>query len=300
MFSDIDDLEKASIDPYTRGVKMHAHKLLRIVKDIGLEVSYRLSSKQFTLSGADDFRVVVSMKSYPARIKHAWISLESLFRQDFREFRLVLVLVESQFPGRRVPRSISRLTKKGLEILWIERDGRSFDHLWPAYKTFRESAVISVDDDKFFPPTLVSELLAQSSLTPHAIIGARGWEMKSSGDGVEFGKEWIRADRLTPSSRLFMPPGNGSLYPQGSLPEATGDHELMSKICPNADDVWYWAMARLHGTESLCLGLPPHRAMWRQSRTPALADLDPGPKEFAAVLGALNLRNQLLVDISPH
>jgi hypothetical protein len=266
--------------------------------DLRLELFYRLSSSRHTLKDAEAARIVVSMKSYPARIRHAWISLESLFRQDFEGYRVVLVLAEAQFPGKVVPRSITRLVGKGLEILWVERDGRSFDHLWPAYKAFPECTIISVDDDKYFPPSLVSQLVEQSHRLPGVIVGARGWEMRANGGEIEFGNGWVRADKDTPSIKLFMPPGNGSLYPQGSLPEQTGDYALMAEICPNADDVWYWAMARMHGTESVCLGLPAHRPVWKQTRTPALADLDPGPREFSSVLSTFGLRDSLIRDVS--
>lgn len=237
------------------------------------------------------------MKSYPARIRHAWLALESLFRQDFDDYIMVLVLVDSQFPGRQVPRSIRKLVKRGLTILWIQEDGKSFDHLWPAYCAYPEAKIISVDDDKFFPPNLLSTLVEHSKSAPGRIIGARGWEMRAQSGRVAFGVGWLRAGLETPTERLFMPPGNGSLYPPGSLPTATGNYELMRKICPNADDVWYWAMARTAGVESLCLGLPPHRPIWKQSRTPALADLDPGPAEFESTCKHFNLEGQLTRDV---
>jgi hypothetical protein len=236
------------------------------------------------------------MKSYPARIRHAWIALESLFRQDFDDYIMVLVLVDSQFPGRQVPRSIRKLVKRGLTILWIQEDGKSFDHLWPAYCAYPEAKIISVDDDKFFPPNLLSTLVEHSKSAPGRIIGARGWEMRAQGGRVTFGAGWLRAGLHTPTERLFMPPGNGSLYPPGSLSKETGDYELMRKICPTADDVWYWAMTRMAGVHSLCLGLPPHRPIWKQSRTPALADRDPGPAEFARVLEHFALTATVVAD----
>ncbi len=223
------------------------------------------------------------MTSYPARIRGAWVSLESLFRQSYKAFSLVLVLTEHQFPGRKLPLTIRLLMRKGLTILWVAEDNRSFDHLWPAYSKFPHASIISVDDDKIFPSDLVSRLVDASKHNPGAIIGARGWEMRRVDGEVKFGEGWARAKADTPSPALFMPPGNGSLYPPGSLPKVTGDIRLMRSICPRADDVWYWAMARLGTTPSLCLGLPPHRPVRSQSKTKALADEDPGPDEFAAV-----------------
>lgn len=272
------------------------NRLLRVLKDLHIEALYRLTAHRFKISPQCSPSLVVSMKSYPARIRHAWLAIESLFRQDCTGYIVVLVLVESQFPSRRVPRSIARLVRRGLQILWIEEDGKSFDHLWPAYCAFPNAHIISVDDDKFFPSNLVSSLAKQSKSAPGNIIGARGWEMVALEGQVSFGKGWLRASLDTPSQRLFMPPGNGSLYPPGSLPKETGDYELMRAICPNADDVWYWAMARMNDVDSVCLGMPPHRPIWKQSKTPALADLDPGAEEFGLVLKYFGLERCVVSD----
>lgn len=242
--------------------------------------------------------VVVCMTSYPSRIRGSWVALESLFRQTKKDFTLILVLAESQFPARRLPMIIQALSMKGLEILWVKEDNGSFDHLWPAYQAFPGSKIISVDDDKVFPPHLVELLVRASELRPGEIIGARGWEMRVSGSQVVFGESWIRATSDTPSQKLFMPPGNGSLYPPGSLPEQAGDIQLMKKVCPRADDVWYWAMARLAETQSHCLGMPPHSPALTQIKTPALADENPGVSEFAAVLAEFELEKDLVRDLS--
>jgi hypothetical protein len=254
---------------------------------------YRLTFSRYRLDEAKSSNFIVSMTSYPARIKHAWLSIESLFRQEDRNFKLVLVLAENQFPNRRVPRSIGRLRNKGLEILWVSRDGGSFDHLWPVYEKYPESTIISVDDDKFFSPNLVGKLRAASLNFPSTIIGWRGWQMRTCDGELTFGRGWLRATKKTPSEHLFMPPGNGSLYPPGSLPLETGDYVVREKICPNADDVWYWALAHLGGTKSLCLGLPNHRSVWQQNGAPSLASIQPGPKEFQQVIDHFELQESV-------
>lgn len=259
-------------------------KLLVILVDLRLEVLFRLSFNRHRLDAGPASGFVVSMTSYPDRIRHSWIALESLFRQNDRNFHLVLVLAASQFPGKRLPRMIERLQKKGLEILWTEVDGRSFDHLWPAYQRYPDCAIISVDDDKFFDADMVSLLKAESRVRPRHVIGWRGWSISSGAERLEFSDGWVRAGRDSPPDLLFIPPGNGSLYPPGSLPNLTGDMVLRERLCPNADDVWYWAMTLMHGTRTFCLGMPNHRAIWKQTRTPSLFGINPGPVEFRNVV----------------
>ena len=272
--------------------------LLIALLDVCTGLGYRLTSHKYQLAKDHVPDLIVSMTSYPARIRHAWLSLESLFRQNDCDFRLVLVLADSQFPKRKVPRSIRRLAKKGLEILWVSHDGRSFDHLWPAYEKFAGASIISVDDDKFFSRELVGKLRAASAELPSTIISWRGWQMLTSKGDLVFGEGWRRATQKTPSNQLFMPPGNGSLYPPGSLPRSAGDYDLRERICPNADDVWYWAMARLGGAESLCLGEANHRAVWQQKATVSLASSQPGPAEFEQVLLHFNLRGSVIEGLS--
>lgn len=272
------------------------HNLIHLFRDVLME-TILLLGMPFRRLQSDKTDIVVSMTSYPARIRGAWVALESLFRQDYRAFTLVLVLTEGQFPGRKLPPMIRLLQWKGLRLLWVDEDNKSFDHLWPAYKEFPRSKIISVDDDKVFPRHLVKTLVEVSDDKPGVIVGARGWEMRLDGSKFGFGLGWSRADYATPSRRLFMPPGNGSLYPPNSLPELTGDTVLMRKICPRADDVWYWAMARIAGTESICLGMPAHRSARTQKYTPALAQEDPGPQEFEAVIEKFGLTRELLSEL---
>lgn len=273
-------------------MKSRLNGLLRFLYDLGLEVWYLLTLYSHRLQNRES-NLVVSMTSYPPRIGGSWVSLESLFRQNFRDFRLVLVLAEPQFPGRKLPLIINLMRWKGLEILWVPEDNKSWDHLWPAYSNYYGCSVISVDDDKVFPRSLVRDLVRASERHPGAIIGARGWEMRLEEKVLRFKKGWVRASPSTKSQALFMPPGNGSLYPPGSLPPLSGDTELMRKVCPVADDVWYWATSTINGTPNVCLALPPHRPVRVQNATVALANEDPGPTEFISALRHFRLQEVL-------
>jgi len=271
-----------------------------ILFDLKIELSYLLTFRSHKLTAGPESGLVVCMTTYPARVRYSWLALESLFRQTDKNFHPVLVLASGQFPSRKIPRMLRKLEQKGLEIIWVERDGRSFDHLWPAYVKYPSCAVISVDDDKFFDSDMVGTLRKEHLRRPDHIVGWRGWRMAPLNGEVLFSEGWSRATTGTKSKELFMPPGNGSLYPPGSLPEVTGDAELRNSLCPNADDVWYWAMARLAGTESYCLARSNHRAIWRQSRTDSLFRLNPGPEEFSKVLQYFRLHRRLLIELEDN
>lgn len=75
--------------------------------------------------------LVVSFTSFPARIEDAWIAADSLMRQDVPPDAVVLVLSQEEFPDQEVPRSLRLMQRRGLEILWVDRDLRSFKKLLP-------------------------------------------------------------------------------------------------------------------------------------------------------------------------
>lgn len=217
--------------------------------------------------------VVVGITSYPARIEFAWRTIETLLRQDVRPAAVVLVLAEADFPSRRVPHRIASQQRRGLEVLWVESNGHSFDKLLPVRAAFPDSTIVTVDDDLYFPHYLISELVDATALFPGHIIGARGWRVHpSKRDGkVHFGTDWERAVKGDSGSGLHLPGGNGCLYPAGSLDPAVDDLALALSLVPTNDDIWFWIHGVRAGTKFACLGMAPHSRVTPQTKTEALS-----------------------------
>jgi hypothetical protein len=240
--------------------------------------------------------VVVSLTSFPARIAHTWIAVSSMLAQSVRPERVVLVLADEEFPQRRVPRSLARLERYGLEILWISRNGRSYNKLVPTYLAFPDSMIVTVDDDVMYGPDVLTDLMeASNRSSPDCIIGMRGWSI-SCNDGVLLPYiEWQSANTSTPSERTFLTGVGAILYPPGCLdPVVLADVDLSSRLCPNADDIWFWAVSVLSGSRRLCLKQRYGRPLRRTSAGPALEIRNHGGGEndaqFAAVVEHLGLR----------
>lgn len=239
-------------------------------------------------------RVVAALTSHPGRIRNAWISIECLLRQSSPPDRLILVLSEEEFPEQVLPWRIRNQLKRGLDLLWVSRNGRSFDKLLPLLKRFPEAAVITFDDDKFFPPDLVEKLIIAHKKEPGHVIGARGWiiapEKKSS--SVSYGENWRRARDGDCGHWLFLPGGNGTLYPPGCLDAGVLDYDRAFELCPTADDIWFWAHLQKQRTPMICLGLPPHRPIAAMSKSSALSTINEHQNsiQFRAVIDALGIR----------
>jgi hypothetical protein len=225
--------------------------------------------------------VVVSLTSHPARIEHAWIAIETVFRQTLVPDRIVLVLAEDAFSSRALPRRIVRQQRRGLEIVWVDRDGGSFDKLVPTRLAYPDAAIITVDDDAMYMPTLVARLTAHAERHPGTVVGTRGWEIEHGVRGPVRYNAWPRATRDTPSERLFLTGVGGILYPPDALPiPLLTDRDLATSLCPTNDDIWFWAVARAAGVPSECLGLSARRAILRQARTPRLEAVNRGEGQF--------------------
>lgn len=264
-----------------------------VLKELGLLLTLSLPTMQVREVRRASAPVVVALTSYPPRIGSAWRAIETLLRQSMRPQSLVLVLAKEEFPDQRVPRRIRLQERRGLEILWVDKNGRSFDKLLPLLERYPEASIITCDDDKYFPSDLVSSLVSAQIGHPGAIIGARGWSMRFARDGqsINYGDNWRRAHAGETGLHLFLPGGNGALYPPGSLDKGVSDLGRAVALCPTADDIWFWGHAQKARTPMVCLGMRPHRAVKLVSQSPALSDVNitANQNQFDNVMRELNL-----------
>ncbi len=244
--------------------------------------------------------VIASLTTYPPRIAQSWLAIETLLRQSVRPLRLVLVLNTEEFPSKELPRRIRQQTGRGLEILWVSRNGRSHDKLIPVRAAFPDETIVTFDDDKFFPRTLLHNLVRASGDHPGHVIGARGWVTRKDETGIDvhFGQGWTRAMPGMKGSYLFTPGGNGCLYPPGSLHSMVDDIDAALTICPAADDVWFWGAIQKNKSPIMCLGLPPHRPVSALKGGPALSSIAAREEDlqFQSALDHYGIREQVLED----
>ena len=240
--------------------------------------------------------LIVAMTSYPGRAHKAWIAVETLLRQTVVPEKLILVLNEEEFPNRVIPRRLSRRLRRGLQIMWVEKNGRSFDKLLPVRAEFPNRTIVTVDDDKYFPRNLLASLFEASLSHPGAIIGARGWKIQMSSPGeIRYGDNWVRAHPGDLSHALLTPGGNGCLYPPFSLDDSVDSYSDAQKVCPSADDIWFWGAAMKKQTQFFCLGMPPHRPITHSSEAGALSSVNKSrnDEQFQAALEFFGIRDFL-------
>lgn len=88
-------------------------------------------------------QVVISLTSFPARIKEVKYAIYSLLRQTYKPDQLVLWLGKEQFPHREadLPPDLLKLRENGLTIRFV-KDLKSFKKLIPALQNYSNYLIV--------------------------------------------------------------------------------------------------------------------------------------------------------------
>lgn len=201
--------------------------------------------------------VVVSLTSYPGRIRTVHRVIRSLFAQKVLPDLVVLYLSEEEFPHHEDDLPAELLSCRGhdFEIRWVSGNLGSHKKYFYAFSDFPQSLIITVDDDIECRNTLVGELLELHRRFPHAVPAIRCHLVRFDGSGHHLPyNDWTMevGNRLpeacgVPSMRLFATSGAGVLFSPGSLPKEAFDGRAIMETCPRADDVWLKVMTAVAG-----------------------------------------------------
>ncbi|WP_395647900.1 glycosyltransferase family 2 protein [Terricaulis sp.] len=190
--------------------------------------------------------LVVSLTSYPPRFATLAHTLKSLLMQSTRPDRIILWVAHAD--AALLTDDVRALEREGLQIETCE-DHRSFKKILPALLSFPNAYVATADDDVYYPPDWLANLVG--GLTPHQkdIPALRVHRVTFDGAGAPLPyAEWRHDVPSGPSSPENFPTGvGGALYPPGCLHADVLDSQLFRRLCPTSDDAWLYWMARKQG-----------------------------------------------------
>ncbi|MHC1733041.1 MAG: glycosyl transferase [Bacteroidales bacterium] len=190
-----------------------------------------------------DESYIVSLTSFPERINEVWITIETLMRQTFKPDMIILWLAEEQFPDKKVPESLNKLTSRGLTIKFCE-DLRAHKKYYFSLINYPTSNIITVDDDLYYPRNLLFNLVKLHSEFPDLIVTNRAHRITFSGKELNPYRQWKHNVTDTqPSYLLLATGGAGTLYPPDCLHNDVFKKELLRKLCFYADDLWLKIMS---------------------------------------------------------
>ncbi|MBE0470381.1 MAG: hypothetical protein IBX55_12860 [Methyloprofundus sp.] len=194
-------------------------------------------------------KLIISLTSFPERIPDIFFNLYSLINQTKQPDMLILWLAEEQFPNKEkdLPKRVLNLKKYGLTIRWC-KDIKSYKKLIFALKEFPDDIIVTADDDLFYNENWL-EILHKSYLNePQYIHCHRAHEITfNKNKELASYNEWPKCISTDNASFFnFCTTGGGVLYAPDALYKDTLNEELFMKLCPTADDIWFWAMAVLN------------------------------------------------------
>lgn len=197
-------------------------------------------------------KYIVTLTSYGYRVKEILpCTLYSLFSQSELPDRIVLYLDSWSWNEDNIPEELKVFKNKGLDIRYNNEVIKSYKKLIPALKEFSNDMLITADDDCYYPKHWLKKIKERHLKEPDKIICCSAHEIVLDSHMMPLPYlRWKQRIKKIHNENLTFPLGvYGILYPPKSLNKLiTNSVEFMS-LAPNADDIWFWAMAKLNRTK---------------------------------------------------
>ena len=190
--------------------------------------------------------LVVSLTSYGRRVQTGvvYYCLVSILKQTERPNRLILTLTDKE---EVIPEKLKNLEMYGVEIQYSE-DIRSYKKLIPILRQCPDDIIVTIDDDVIYNSRLLEILMNNYEHNKTAIHSMNSSRPVLRNGEVATYKEWPLAEDGETGLHVFSIGVNSVLYPPHCLHSDVFDKETFMKLCPMADDIWFWLQAVRNGT----------------------------------------------------
>jgi hypothetical protein len=218
--------------------------------------------------------LIVSLTSYPPRFGVVHLTLRSILNQTVRPDRIILWVATSDADA--VTRKMNSLVGEGVEIRYVP-NVQSYKKLVFALSEFPEAFIATADDDVCYPVDWLEILVEGYKSNPGFITCHRAHRLTSIGSSTlapYMSWEWDVQDVIArhPSIDLLPTGLAGILYPPHSLHPDVTNSALFMELCPTADDLWFYWMARRAGTMYRKVGGVFEHYYWPGTQDEALFD----------------------------
>lgn len=196
-------------------------------------------------------KIIVSLTSYPDRIRTLSRVIKTLMVQTRRPDLIILWLAEEQFANRDedLPGDLIELTNYGLTIRWC-KDLKPHKKYFYVMQEYPEDIVITVDDDVYYSPRMISVLMDEYDKHRNSVICIRANRIAKPEQGKFDYTEFETYYRGLCGIELtdILPTGvGGVLYPPHSIPKDAFDEDLIRKLCLYQDDIWLKTWSVING-----------------------------------------------------
>lgn len=197
--------------------------------------------------------LVVSLTSFGERLNDLKYTLFSLIIQTVRPEKIIVWLAN----GEKLPNELDIFKIYGVEFNYCD-DIKSYKKLIPALKNFSDKSIVTADDDIYYERDWLKKLwdchLKNPSCKITHIAHRVSFDKKNK---LQPYTKWMHNLNFAPIDKINFPTGcGGVLYPPNVVPEDFLNENLMMKLCPNADDVWFYFMGILSGQDTVIVPHP--------------------------------------------
>jgi hypothetical protein len=191
-------------------------------------------------------RLIVSITSFPPRFGTLALALRSLLRQTVTADQTVLWIAHKDMP--LLPQNVLDLQSAGLTIRATE-DFRSYTKIIPALDSFPDAFICTADDDIYYRPSWLAELVKEDNHVQKVIACHRAHRISLDEQSRfrPYNRWHMNVQQRGQSPRLFPTGVAGILYPPGALVHSPSDRQAIWDLCPYGDDIWLYWMARRNG-----------------------------------------------------
>jgi hypothetical protein len=201
----------------------------RALLRLRLRVTNHLSTEPVVGSGDTN----VSLTSYGNRIATVWKTIETIGSGVVRPRRLILWLDDGDTVANP-PAPLRRLQDRGLEIRHCHDYGphkKYFPYVNEILPEESDRTLVTADDDVYYPPTWLAELL--DAHRPGEVTAFRA---RIRSDGPYY--SWPLCTTTEASEKVFATGVSGVAYTPRLLHSLKGRGDAFTRVCPKADDYW--------------------------------------------------------------
>lgn len=190
----------------------------------------------------NDDDIIISLTSYGRRVFDSLpYALYSLLTQTLRPKKIVVYLDCDNWSDEKLPLILKKIQDIGVEFRYCE-DLKSYKKLIPALQDFPNNPIVTVDDDFYYNPryfeVMTKAYLASDKAT---VLGQWGCIPEKKGGKYVPYSQWKDCKYATSDSPISFF-GCCCCYPPRIFDSEILKKELFMKMCPTADDIWFWAM----------------------------------------------------------
>jgi len=240
---------------------------------------YRLPTKNELNREPRDKRIIVSLTTIPSRVKYLPFVIGTILRQSMKPDEILVYLGLEKFAGIQLPKSIRKLQKKGVKLVYVP-DVKPHTKWYYTMQKYPDDLVILIDDDTLYSRKRIEKLYQSYLKHPNAISCYRAEKITFDHDGLFTpynSWEWSYSKKIdVPMFSLLGCAVDGILYPPNSIHKEAFNSNNFLRLSPNADDVWLKFMSVMNNTPTVVVQsykcvykILPHKtqkiALWREN-----------------------------------